>query len=142
MSEYLLPGAGKTGRGIDRRLRHVERRPASPASTADMEQFPFGGSGAVAVVETPRPMMGFSGIGVGAVLGLTTAGTTTTTVRLLKNGVAVTGSAISLTSGETDSGLVYFTVSWVKLTDRLSCEVTAAGAGAEDWNYDLFFRRA
>ena len=144
MARPILPPDGRGGVVLShhRRLLEQERKDRTASSTADMEVIPFGVGGAVATGKTPKTWPPFSATGVGAILSLETASSSgSVTARLLKNGSAVTNSSISLAASATASGLVYFAVSWVKLTDYFQMEVTAAGTGASLLNYDLYFRR-
>lgn len=127
---------------LERQVRELRRKVTPQEQDAEERSFPLGVGGTVIVTTTPPEYPPFTATVVGVRVSLGTAGTTTTTARILKNGTAVTDSSVSLTSGETDSGRLYFPMGWVKNTDYLELEVTAAGTGAANLNYALYYRRA
>lgn len=67
----------------------------------------------------------------GMLAALTAAGLTTSTVILLKNGVAIPGASISFTAGQNGLKVIEFTaVSFTIGTDYLTSAITAAGTDA------------
>lgn len=90
----------------------------------------FSKDGAVSVTTSPRYYPPEDIVIASFAVMLKTAGSTTTTVRLLRNGTAITGSSVNLVSSDNFQIVEFAGVSLAANADYLQVDVTAAGTGA------------
>jgi hypothetical protein len=126
---WLLPAADRAMWGINRRVQDIERATLQPRRTIVEERPEFSQPDAVTIATSGEHPVRTGGPIVQVEARLTTAGTTATTFKVLRNGVQV-GSDITLAAGAT-SVKAYLGANVAGPGDRLSIQVTAAGAGAK-----------
>lgn len=139
MTKALLPPeyAREVGR-LKNRVLALEKRLGELERGARDHGLPFVIDGAVFAKESPPWTPRFLTRAVDVIVLLGTAGTSTTSIELRKNGAAV-GAGFALGSGEK---MKRFSLSspFTPDVDLLTVAVTAAGTGAEDLDVIVRFR--
>ena len=139
MTKGLLPPEIEREIGrLKNRVFALERRLGELERGARDHGLPFTISGPVFVIESPPWTPRFLTRAVDVVALLGTAGSTTTTIEVRKNGNAI-GAGLSLADGET---VKRFTLSspFAADQDLLTVAVTGAGLGSEDLDVIVRFR--
>lgn len=139
MTKALLPPeyAREVGR-LKNRVLALEKRLGELERGARDHGLPFVVSGGLYVVESPPWTPRFLTRAVDVIALLGTAGTSTTSIEIRKNGSPI-GAGLGLASGET---VKRFTLSspFSPDEDLLTVAITAAGAGAQDLDVIVRFR--
>lgn len=122
-----LPDLRRTLADLERRLQILERRIRASAPDSVDSEIIFSLSGTVIASSSSKAFVRTGGRLVKVVCSLVTAGTTTTTVQIKKNGSTVV--TVNLGSGVTLDETIA-NVEFGKDSDALSITVSAAGSGA------------
>lgn len=122
-----LPDLRRILDDLRRRLEILERRIRAIEPTTTDDEIIFSLSGALTTSTSPKAYLRNTSNLVAVVCSLSTAGSSTTTVQVKKNGSTVV--TVSLTSGQT---LIKATagVPFVKDSDALTVTISAAGTSA------------
>jgi hypothetical protein len=134
--DELVPSVSKLFRRVLDKQAMDERLNYQHINDAARWDFPFS-QPAISLVESGRYYPSISCTLYGVVLSLGTAGTSTTTVEVKKNGTVV--DSVSLGSGG-HYALETFNTHFRKLTDYASVKTTAVGTGAKDLVALLLFK--
>lgn len=120
---------------LTKRVESLERRTVFPGRPSIQDDIPFTLPGPIIASESPRyyPPNGGSLVRVFASLG--TVGTSTTTVRIKKNGVVI--DSFNLTSGVDTASAYLGDVNLAGDSDYITVAVTLAGTGARDLDVQL-----
>lgn len=125
-----LPGVVRALTGIDSRITNLERTTFTPERPVAEEQAVFSQAGAVTVSASGIYPVRKGGALVSVVVSLVTAGSTGTTIKVLRNGTQVGVDATIPASATTAT--IYIGQVRLSAADRLQVQTTVAGTRASD----------
>lgn len=135
-STLLLPELGRILAGLERRLVILERRIRNEPTVPSHSEIMFTLPGSLTGSTSPKAYLRVDSRLVNIVCSLGTAGTSTTTVQVKKNGTTI--ATVNLTSGATFSRARAAEM-FVADTDALTVTISAVGSAAANLSVQARF---